>query len=187
MPRPAALFRLASPIRTAAICLLFHRARIASRLIKRVNIPIGSFERRANRWTTADLYYGSPISVVEDGTTLGSNIPRSSGGREADSADCAAKAFAASPKYHFIFWHNRDDVDVLHCSNVVYGIVFRPPHLCVSSLLRYLAPKKPKGWGVVSDAEDKNRLRKRLVRLFAREYDKLIDVQVTGTKGRYAF
>jgi hypothetical protein len=45
----------------------------------------------------------------------------------------------------------------------------------------------PKQWGTVYDAKTNKPIEKAIVRLFTKEYNKLISTQVTGSKGRYAF
>lgn len=51
---------------------------------------------------------------------------------------------------------------------------------------RIAMPKKPESWGVIADADGKP-LEQAVVRVFDKQYNKLLDTQVTDDKGRYAF
>ncbi|MBT4153164.1 MAG: hypothetical protein HOE53_00780 [Candidatus Magasanikbacteria bacterium] len=52
--------------------------------------------------------------------------------------------------------------------------------------MRFVKPPKPSGWGLVSERGGKE-LKNAVVRLFTKEYNKLVSTQVTDAKGRYAF
>lgn len=51
---------------------------------------------------------------------------------------------------------------------------------------RIAAPKKPETWGVISDTAGAP-IAQAVVRVFDKQYNKLLDTQVTDEKGRYAF
>jgi len=46
---------------------------------------------------------------------------------------------------------------------------------------------KPKSWGLVRDVENKKTLSRTIVRVFETRFNKLLETQVTDSKGRYAF
>jgi len=52
---------------------------------------------------------------------------------------------------------------------------------------RFAKPKKPSGWGIVSERENKKPVGKVITRLFSKEYNKLIETKITDGSGRYAF
>jgi hypothetical protein len=55
-------------------------------------------------------------------------------------------------------------------------------------LFRRLAvPPKPKGWGIVYDAQTQKPLARTVARLFNTQYNKLVATQVTDDRGRYYF
>ncbi len=61
-------------------------------------------------------------------------------------------------------------------------------HVAIYILFRRLAyPKKPKNWGIVYDKKTKEPLEKTVVRIFDNKFNKLLDTQVTSSRGRYGF
>ncbi|MDZ4209825.1 MAG: carboxypeptidase-like regulatory domain-containing protein, partial [Candidatus Curtissbacteria bacterium] len=73
-------------------------------------------------------------------------------------------------------------------TNVWYLWLLLGFHLILYLLfLKFIAPKQPKGWGKVYDMTSDKRLNKTIVRLFSKQFNKLIDFHITDNKGRYAF
>lgn len=61
-------------------------------------------------------------------------------------------------------------------------------HVAVFVFFRKLAvPPKVKNWGLVSDSESKNPVSKVVARLFNSQFNKLVDMQVTDSDGKYHF
>ncbi|MBU0649388.1 carboxypeptidase-like regulatory domain-containing protein, partial [Patescibacteria group bacterium] len=52
---------------------------------------------------------------------------------------------------------------------------------------RLAKPKKPKGWGIVYDRNTKKPLANAIVRIFDHKFNRLLEAQVTDSKGRYSF
>ena len=52
---------------------------------------------------------------------------------------------------------------------------------------RIIIPRKPKSWGIIYDQKSKNPLHYAVVRIFDTKFNKLLETQVTDSKGRYAF
>ena len=135
-----------------------------------------------------DLYFGAAMSITDDGAAVAANIPLDPEG-------------VVKPPARIIMQHRIRFVQqavsltgifvtagTFIISPVWYMAAFLSGHICLYLLLlRYVMPKKPKNWGTVSDAKDHRPIDKAIVRLFAGEYNKLVDSQVTGSSGRYAF
>ncbi|MBT7754879.1 MAG: hypothetical protein HN726_01650 [Candidatus Magasanikbacteria bacterium] len=61
-------------------------------------------------------------------------------------------------------------------------------HACIFLLfIVYIKPRRPKGWGVVSDATNNKSLHRVVVRLFLKKFHKLVATEITNHKGQYAF
>jgi len=72
--------------------------------------------------------------------------------------------------------------------NAWYIWMFLAVHISLYVLfLKFITPKRLKGWGIVYDVQDKNPLYKTVIRLFSKKYNKLIDFHVSDKNGRYAF
>ena len=77
---------------------------------------------------------------------------------------------------------------VLFIVNTWYVWIFLALHILTYILfLKFIAPKKLKGWGTVYVTGNKEPIEKVVVRLFSKQYNKLVDFHVTDKKGRYAF
>lgn len=135
-----------------------------------------------------DIYHGEPIVATEDGATLTPNIPLDPAGELSTPAR--------------ILWQRRFVAiqHVISLSGVVitalslfimptwYIAAFLALHLALYAMfVRYAAPGKPMGWGMVYDVSTKNPVGHVVARLFTKEYNKLVDTQLTDKKGRYAF
>ena len=76
----------------------------------------------------------------------------------------------------------------LYIAPTIWLCVFLLIHVVLYLLFVHLIqPKQPKGWGIVYDSESGEPLAKAVVRLFNKQYDKLVATFVTDRKGRYAF
>jgi hypothetical protein len=61
-------------------------------------------------------------------------------------------------------------------------------HLILYSILvRLLIPPKPKSWGIVYDSKTNDPVHYAIVRILDMKFNKLLETQVTDSKGRYAF
>jgi hypothetical protein len=60
---------------------------------------------------------------------------------------------------------------------VVFYVLFR----------RVAIPPKPKSWGIVYDEGTKHPLQTVVARIFDKQYNKLLESQVTDNRGRYSF
>lgn len=71
--------------------------------------------------------------------------------------------------------------------SVISGIAFLAQIILYIGARRIAFPPKPKNWGIVYDHASKSPLGKVVARIFDTEYNKLLDTQITDTKGRFAF
>lgn len=135
-----------------------------------------------------DIYHGETIVVTQEGAALTPNIPLD------------PSVVAGTPRR--VVWQKRGRIiqQIISLTGIFTTVAafysapgwytgsFLTGHIFMYGLfLRYATPTKPKGWGVVYDASDKSPIGQVIARLFVKQYDKLVDMQVTDRKGRYAF
>lgn len=138
--------------------------------------------------TWLDIYHGEIIRVSLSGTNLVPNIPLDPSGEH------------QTPER--IIRHKRWQIaqHVLALTGVVItglGLLIAPTWYMVMWLLAqiclylvtllYIKPRRPTGWGLVSDATTHAPVGRAVARLFSRQYNKLISTEITDAGGRYAF
>ncbi len=135
-----------------------------------------------------DIYHGEKVVATEDGIVITPNIPLDPAG--------------ATKTVHRITWEKwiralQHIISVFGIFATVITLYISPSLLIVGFLgfhvllygmfIRYIRPKKPKGWGVVYETNKKQPLQQVVARLFTKQYNKLVSAQITDRKGRYAF
>jgi len=135
-----------------------------------------------------DIYHGEQVNVTENGIGITPNIPLDPAG------------INQTPRR--IIWEKRWKV-IQHAISVS-GIVLTLISLYVApvwymwillgvhiilylAFVHYIKPKKPNGWGLVYEKNSTSPVGSTVVRLFTKQYNKLVSTQVTDKKGRYAF
>lgn len=137
---------------------------------------------------SGDLYHGGSITVTEENTTVAVNIPLDPVGIERPVSRIVIDKFIQFLQRAVSVFGIVATLLAFIISPTWYIAVFLMFHLIIYFLfLRYVRGRRPRNWGVVSDASTHLPVDKAVVRLFAKEYDKFIDTQITGNKGRYAF
>lgn len=139
--------------------------------------------------TFLDIYHGEAVHVDDKYTALTPNIPLDPVG-----------ATEKTPRR--LIWERRlREVQQFVASlSIVAGlvaIIITPTWWTVALflfqiLLYYLfkrlgAAKKPKSWGIVYDRGDKKPIERVVTRLFSRQFNKLVDTEITDSNGRYSF
>jgi hypothetical protein len=137
-----------------------------------------------------DLYHGELLRVTDKDAVITPNIP----------LDPSQAAKYSEPKN--IRWnaHLRMIQHIIALSGVIVSIVFaiiRPNVLAAVMVLiqigvyqivqRLAKPRKPKTWGIVYDKNTGRPLSNVVARIFEPKYNKLLETQVTDSKGRYSF
>ncbi len=135
-----------------------------------------------------DIYHGEKIQVTTAGAGLTPNIP--------------LDPIGANKTPRRIVWERRWGVaqHIISVSGIVltalgiyitpvwYMWVFLGVHIfAYIGFIRFVKPKKPAGWGLVSEKDSSSPLGNTIVRLFTKQYNKLVSTQVTDKGGRYAF
>lgn len=135
-----------------------------------------------------DLYHGEAIEVSSAQQTLTPNIPMDPAGT------------TKTPKR--IIWDKRlrfgQQVVAFSGIALAAAAFYVSPTPLVGGMLglhlvmyftfhKLVLPKKPTGWGIVYEEGTKKPLSNAVVRLFTKQYDKLVATAVTDRKGRYAF
>ncbi|MEK7189806.1 MAG: fibronectin type III domain-containing protein, partial [Patescibacteria group bacterium] len=135
-----------------------------------------------------DLYHGEVIEVKEKGATITANVPMDPAGAE-------------RPVGHLIWqlvWRRIQNVLSAVSILVAVGFAVWVPGIITIGLLvvqvafyalfRHLAiPPKPKNWGIIYDDYTRLPLTQAVARIFDKQYNKLLETQVTDKSGRYAF
>ncbi len=137
-----------------------------------------------------DLYHGEPIAVNEVNTIITPNIPM--------APQDPSKELTPMR----VVWKRRMRViqNVVALTGVTTSIavaIVRPSMLAVSMIgvqvvvyalaQRLAKPMKPKRWGIVYDSTTNRPLSQVVARIFEPKYNKLLDMQVSDSKGQYAF
>ncbi len=137
-----------------------------------------------------DVYHLEPIEATADNAVISANIPM-------DPLQQTITQASSSYRKGRILRHTQH---VVAFSGVVAAITFafiRPTpfsigmigiQLAVLALAKRLArPRKPISWGVVYDKGTGRPLSRVVTRIFEPKYNKVLETQVTDSKGRYSF
>jgi hypothetical protein len=137
-----------------------------------------------------DVYHGEAIEVSEQEAVITANIPMDPS--QADKFQ-EPKSVARHARLRLL-QHSVASIGML--AAVIFAII-RPTIFSVAMiavqigvyvLARRLArPRKPMSWGIVYDQQTGRPLSKVVARIFEPKYNKLLETQITDSKGRYAF
>ena len=135
------------------------------------------------------LYHGEAIKVSEDNVTITPNIPVDPIEERVLTNKAAIRAYIKERAHLAI---SGLGVVLSIVSFIVYPTVlmslFLIAHIVLYLLFRRLAaPKRPKNWGIVYDAETKQPIKHAVMRVFDTRFNKLLETQVTDGQGRYSF
>ena len=137
-----------------------------------------------------DIYHGEPLTVTDKNAMISPNIPM----------DPKDSAHDLTPSR--VVWKRRVRLiqNVVAVSGILVSLavaILRPSVLTLSmialqaviySLFQRLSkPPRPKNWGIVYDKQTNRPLGNVVARIFEPTYNKLLDMQVSDSKGRYAF
>jgi len=137
-----------------------------------------------------DVYHGEMVEVTADNAVITANIPL-------DPSQAAKYHEPSSIRRRKFLRATQHSVAV---AGVVASLVFaiiRPTFISMSMVVvqggiyllarRLARPHKPISWGIVYDKETGRPLSRVVARIFEPKYNKLLETQVTDSKGRYAF
>jgi len=137
-----------------------------------------------------DIYHGETIQVTEKDAVITANIPM-------DPSQAAEFHVPAKIRRTEILRKVQHGVAVIGILASLIFAIIRPTPLSIGMvvlqvvvylLVRRLAvPKKPKSWGIVYDKQTGRPLARAIVRVFEPKYNKLLETQVTDSRGRYTF
>jgi len=135
-----------------------------------------------------DLYHGELIQVKE-ATMITPNIP-------VDPVDKPQLSHTQLAWDHFK-GNFKKSVSYIGLILAIISFIIMPSwlmgglvivHVVMFTLLKRLGHgKKPKNWGIIYDQTSKKPLKNAVVRIFDNKFNKLLDTQMTDSKGRYAF
>ncbi len=135
-----------------------------------------------------DIYHGETIGVSKVGSVVTPNVPIDPGGEQKTPQRILKE------KRMLFVQHGVSLLGVVltalsvYVSPTWYMWVFLGLQLGMYFLFRlFVKPKKPKGWGIVYDAVNKKPIGSVVIRLFTKEYNKLVSTQTSDSAGRYAF
>jgi chitodextrinase len=134
-----------------------------------------------------DLYHGEIVNVEEE-TNLALNIPLDPQVKEETPRKVLLKRWLRR------FQNFLGAIGVLVTAValaispgwLMLGLLF--VQILTYFVFRRLAlPKKPKSWGIVYDAKTRKPLGASIVRIFDKKFNKLLETQVTDSRGNYGF
>jgi uncharacterized repeat protein (TIGR01451 family) len=136
-----------------------------------------------------DLYHGEAVEISEENIALTVNIPL-------DAKD--KKAATAKEIIHsYLIKNLRLIVSYVGIALAILVVLIIPTAITIGALIihialfaifrRLIVPKKPKSWGIIYDSKNKKPLKHAVVKIFDMRFNKLLEAQVSDSKGRYAF
>lgn len=136
----------------------------------------------------ASLYHGQTLSATEKEGVLHPNVPLDPEAREQTPRSVKLKKLSLRLR------------NVVACTGPVIGFmsfIITPSPLTgvsfafqVGSLVmfrRIAIMRKPKRWGVIKDAVSSKPLSNVIIRIFDKQFNKLLETQITGLNGAYGF
>lgn len=152
--------------------------------------PASSLTNKKEDGDFIDLYHGEPLTVGLENTIITPNIP----------LDPQNPTKELTPKRVVFQRRLRVLQSIVATSGLVLSVgvaIVRPSMLAAAMIAiqagvyvlaqRLAKPARPKNWGIVYDNQTKRPLANVVARIFDPQYDKLLDMQVSDSKGQYAF
>jgi hypothetical protein len=134
-----------------------------------------------------DIYHGENIHADED-ANLAVNIPLDPTKKEETPRKVYLKAFLRKFRYGVA------SLSVIVTAaafsilpSMTLGIILAIQILSYILFLRLAVPKKPKDWGIVYDEKTRKPIGSTVVRIFDTKFNKLLETQITDSKGNYGF
>ncbi|MEM2947067.1 MAG: Ig-like domain-containing protein [Candidatus Bathyarchaeia archaeon] len=137
-----------------------------------------------------DLYHGEEIVVTEKNALVTPNIP----------IDPVEIEKAVPDRRIVLAYFGRKVQDVVAVAGIILAtisVLISPKlwmmavlvaHLLLYGLFRRLSrPRRPKSWGIVYEEKTRAPVGRAIARIFETEYNKLLETQVTDSRGRYSF
>lgn len=153
------------------------------------NYPTKYLKKETQDSKYLDLYHGEEIEVKTEGGVITSNIP----------LDQVEKKFLTEKQAvrKYLIKSARLVISFAGMIFALLVVIIYPTIITLGSLIlhlflyfifrRLVVPPKPKGWGIVYDQSNKGPIIHAVVRIFETKFNKLLETQVTDSKGRYAF
>ncbi|MFA5188961.1 MAG: hypothetical protein WC460_06390 [Patescibacteria group bacterium] len=136
-----------------------------------------------------DLYHGEEIEVKEKEGVVTANIPLDPVNKMALTEKEAVRSYVIKNTRLIVAYSGiilALLVVLIYPTIITIGALSL--HIIMFLIFRTLiVPPKPKSWGIVYDQASKKPLGQALVRIFETRFNKLLETQVTDSKGRYAF
>jgi cysteine-rich repeat protein len=137
-----------------------------------------------------DVYHGEVVSVQNEDSHITPNIP-------VDPVDAKEKSVRRIVAEKWLR-RTQNIVSIAGIIGALVSIYIYPSVITVGLLgvhivvyvlfVRYVKPKRPKGWGLVYEQGSAQLpVGRAVARLFSKQFDKLVATQVTDSKGRYSF
>jgi len=135
-----------------------------------------------------DLYHGERIEAKEEGVSLTPNVPVDPTGATKTPKRIVWEKRARAAQHIISLFGIGATLLSLYITPAPVIWAFLGVHIVFYVLfLRYVRPKRPKGWGIVYEEKNNKPLGKVVARLFTKQYNKLVASEVTDSRGRYSF
>jgi len=153
------------------------------------NYPTRYLGQEKQDFKYLDLYHGEEIEVKEKEGVITANIPLDPKERKVLTEKEAIRSY--------LIKNSRLAVSYLGMILALLVILIYPTAITIGSLVVHIilyiifrhliVPPKPRSWGIVYDEKSKEPLTYAIVRILDIRFNKLLETQVTDTRGRYAF
>lgn len=137
-----------------------------------------------------DVYHGEVVEVTADNAVIIVNIPL-------DPSQAAAYHEPSSIRRRKVLRGVQQGMAVVGVLAAITFALLRPTIFSVGMVVvqivvyllvrRLVRPYKPTNWGIVYDQETGRPLSRVVARIFEPKYDKVLETQVTDSRGHYAF
>ncbi|MFA6214986.1 MAG: DUF4215 domain-containing protein [Patescibacteria group bacterium] len=135
-----------------------------------------------------DLYHGGTIEVTGQRADITANIPIDPQIEEKPAAKIILQYYLRKLQYLAAFAAIPLATISLIISPGLFTLVMLCFHCLLYALFRRLGYQKPpRNWGMVYDHTNRKPVSRAILRIYDKQYNKLLDTRVTDGKGRYSF
>lgn len=135
-----------------------------------------------------DIYHGELLEVTEKDAVITANIPLDQAGERKVPSNIWLKKLGRATQKLLSYSGLIVTMFSLYISPKWYVWLLVGAHVVILLIFKRLTKtKKPKGWGIVYDYKTKKPVSKVVTRLFDSQFNKLVDTEITDSKGRYSF
>ncbi|MBP9761168.1 MAG: hypothetical protein KBD15_02935 [Candidatus Magasanikbacteria bacterium] len=153
-----------------------------------LQFPSATLKGKKEDGAFLDVYHGQVIRVTDDHVSITPNIPLDpTGGEQRPKKILFTKRLRGVQHLVSLLGLVMTGVSLYISPTLFVAGLFIGHIVLYGIFTAFVKPKKPKGWGIVYEKQTRVPIANAVVRLFTKEYNKLVSTQITDSKGRFAF